>query len=885
MLYRIKFAMLLIACSLVLFGGLPSFGDVIYVKTTGSDINDGRSWGSPKQTIQAGINTAISGDEVWVCMGTYLECITLKNGVALYGGFVGTETNLSERPAFPRASPDANETILDGNQLGSVVTVPSGSGSGARVDGFTIRNGRATSDTGYGGGGIYSVDASPIIVNNLITSNAAGCGGGVCCYSGAPVISNNTISGNYASNYGGYYMSSNGGAIYCQVSTATISNNVIKNNTASFMSGGYGIESSAFGGGIAASGGSVIVSGNLIESNNVYADGGSMSVSAYGGGAYVSGGSPQLLNNIVKGNQASSSYMDSGGGAGGAFSSGGGIECDNCSPTISGNLVVNNWASASASSMNPDPWFPQPSGSAVGGGVGLMCHGNSATITNNTISTNTVSGSSASNGGGIFCILGANSHVANNIIAFSTAGGGIYSGGTAPALRNNDVYQNNWYNYSGVSAGAGDISADPLFVNTGGGDFHLAFGSPCINAGWNLAPDIPALDMDGQPRIMGGIVDIGADEYWLSAATVQEAKLAADDASADIDGAIVSAAFTDFFYIEADNRSSGIRVHKSGHSLTAGMRVHVIGVMDTNSDLERCIEASDAHRCDPPNDSGTVAPLGLSNRSLGGGVFGLQQGIFGGFGLNNIGLLVRLYGKVLTAESSADTFWLDDGSSVYVKCLLPGPETVDTNWQYLSATGVSSIRTFRDDFLVFDQEVWPIRSGNASVSDGWLVLQSTEAPPNGGAQVQSKEHFLYQPLEFRAEVSNWENDTSLGFERWGSGFHYAIVVTEGVLGIIRETDPFDPENKEVYLPIPGWAVIKGQVNTFKITWRPGYVALDVVDHPECSVSYSGGLVPDKPLLVRFNASNDHADTVRVDYVAGTAERLLRVRSKSEVTAH
>ena len=69
------------------------------------------------------------GDQVWVAAGTYVGCITLKAGVALYGGFAGRETDLSQRDWT------ANVTILDGNQAGSVVTVPRGRRT-TRIDGL-----------------------------------------------------------------------------------------------------------------------------------------------------------------------------------------------------------------------------------------------------------------------------------------------------------------------------------------------------------------------------------------------------------------------------------------------------------------------------------------------------------------------------------------------------------------------------------------------------------------------------------------------------------------------------------------------------------------------------------------------------------------------------
>jgi hypothetical protein len=66
---------------------------VVYVKwDSPGPAFDGTSWDKAFHTVQAGLNTASSGGEVWVARGTYVENITLKDGVALYGGYSGVAT-------------------------------------------------------------------------------------------------------------------------------------------------------------------------------------------------------------------------------------------------------------------------------------------------------------------------------------------------------------------------------------------------------------------------------------------------------------------------------------------------------------------------------------------------------------------------------------------------------------------------------------------------------------------------------------------------------------------------------------------------------------------------------------------------------------------------
>ena len=56
------------------------------------------------------------------------------------------------------------------------------------------------------------------------------------------------------------------------------------------------------------------------------------------------------------------------------------------------------------------------------------------------------------------------------------------------------------------------ISVDPKFANTEAGDFHLLYGSPCIDAGSTNAGG-GMIDMDGEARPFGVAMDMGADEF------------------------------------------------------------------------------------------------------------------------------------------------------------------------------------------------------------------------------------------------------------------------------------------------------------------------------------------------------------------------------------
>lgn len=179
-----------------------------------------------------------------------------------------------------------------------------------------------------------------------------------------------------------------------------------------------------------------------------------------------------------------------------------------------------------------------------------------------------------------------------------------------------------------------------------------------------------------------------SDGLQIVAGTIGDAKLTVDKRPVTING-IVTASFEDSFYVETEDRTMGIRV-EPGCGVLQDSRVTVEGRMGTTPDSERVVYGTIVGG----NGTLALAPLGLTNKQLGGGdwmydaIDGTgQRGVYGGVGLNNIGLLVRVCGKP-TLISDSD-FLLDDGSGP-VLCRLPSGVEFDKGWGFVVVTGISS---------------------------------------------------------------------------------------------------------------------------------------------------------------------------------------------------
>ena len=500
----------LLACS------IPSGFGQIYVNSLSTGNNDGTSWNNAYTNLGAALQVATIGSEVWVATGTYLPALSDRNasfqipsGVRVLGGFPNSgNPSISDRdwqrhPTLLSGDIDGDGTLM-GNSY-SIVYIQNAT-STTILDGFIVQDGNAD-DAGagirgsYGGGVLNYADVSRtshIEIRNATFQNNKGINGGaIGNYSNAfeSKASIKLVNTQFLNNVA----TSQGGAIY--------------NN---------GSQSASFEGQFI----------NCEFSNNLaQSDGGAICSNASGNG---------LVDLTIEGCQFLSNRTNTG--------SGGGIyHISNADGTV--NCTITNSK------------FDDNKCGQYGGGISAFnSDGNTVTtLINNSIFTDNYSRA----GGAIYCLGAGRGTVEYTIVNSvfynneANIAGAIYfneqnfSTSTTTATVEghfyNSIFKNNTaidfdplFHFSGTPEmyfqnclmsdirncedkilGRGDAVClggmiyfqDPLFVNEAAKDFHLAAGSPALDAGNNtLVPANLTLDLDGNLRILNGTVDIGVYE-------------------------------------------------------------------------------------------------------------------------------------------------------------------------------------------------------------------------------------------------------------------------------------------------------------------------------------------------------------------------------------
>ena len=235
----------------------------LYVNAAATGTADGLTWATAFTDLQQALTYADVSNltEIWVAGGTYKPTpgtdrtvsFAMLPNVAIYGGFAGTEQNLTDRvltyPGSTTLSGDIGTAGDNTDNSYHVVNNPSGLTTTAILDGFVITGGNA--DGGFpddSGAGMYNSSSSPTIRNCMFRSNTAGGTGGAMFNdnqqgASSPVCINCSFQDNHATNGGAVFNKTFGG-----------------NNSPTFVN-------CSFQGNSAGSGGAIYITGNSGTTN------------------------------------------------------------------------------------------------------------------------------------------------------------------------------------------------------------------------------------------------------------------------------------------------------------------------------------------------------------------------------------------------------------------------------------------------------------------------------------------------------------------------------------------------------------------------------------------------------------------------------------------
>ena len=375
-------------------------------------------------TIQLAINASSDFDTILVSPGLYQENINYnsKNILITSLYLINQDSSL------------ISETIIDGDENGSVVIFNNGETDDAVLQGFTIQNGDGyyadpdSNGTFYTyGGGIYCQNSEPTLKNLIITNNSGneGGGGGIFLYEASPKIIGCSINYNSTDDVGG--------GLYARYSNVSIENTKFISNEAELGSGCYlrnestpTITNVDFIANVAAnSGGAILLKDNADAIfNNV-----------------------KMINNLAEG-------------------LGGGLYLNNADPTLDYVLIALNAASA--------------------GGGAYIRNNSDPVFRNLTVAYN----SAGFEGGGVYLRDDSNLLVSNSIF-WENDNSQFYFRGSGDEVELDISHSLVQYNQDGVDIndngnlnwGSGMIVGEPYFCNGAEGDYTVRENSNVLSGG------------------------------------------------------------------------------------------------------------------------------------------------------------------------------------------------------------------------------------------------------------------------------------------------------------------------------------------------------------------------------------------------------------------
>ena len=547
------------------FASLP---EQLYVNHAATGANNGTSWADAYTDLDDALTYAGQGDEIWVAQGIYhpgganptdSSSFSIQDGVALYGGFDGTETMRSQQDY------ENNITLLSGDMLENdpsgelffaagrtdnvrhIMIIDTTVTQSTIIDGFRFVGGH-TDDMPIGNGdnmagGAIRCSGTPYLANNYFEYNFGISGGAIAI---APSLTNQGMvldNCHFDSNVG----LAIGGAIitaqHITLNDCTFDQNKSTDFGGAIVIGGAGIdiETCDFTNNEASYGGAITAFGfhfapiNILSST--FSDN---SAEIYGGAVNIQSffGNTNITNCVFTGNSAFSTDVSN--TFGGAIMNFGQFNI----MTISDSEFSENYAGQQGGAITNtgvlDIYSSIFEDNIAENAGGVISNYQGSSIITNSLMV----GNSADNeglGGALINYTAPDSTafpaditIINSTIAENEgdSSSGVFQSGLSTLTFANTILSHNDNNYnigygnpSVVSLG-GNISndgslvsafthakdqnnTDPQFADVAFGDFHLQSTSPAREAG--VATYAPLFDLDGMPRVDS--VDAGAYEF------------------------------------------------------------------------------------------------------------------------------------------------------------------------------------------------------------------------------------------------------------------------------------------------------------------------------------------------------------------------------------
>ncbi len=496
-------------------------GTIIYVNHAANGLNDGTSWLNAFIDLQDALEHSSNGDSLWIAQGTYYPTDTddrtiafeMRDGLAIYGGFNGTESSLNQRDweLYP--------TILSGNvnpnNKSLTVVLIDETVNTLRIDGISIQDGDADIFDGdfegssVNGGGVFITSSIPkdslsiFFLNTHIRDNDSEIYGG-------GIYLNSTNIAHLTLEFYNCILQENkteleGGAMYLDIKEVSESdiffNDVLFQDNLSFNS-------------IA---GAIRYENKNLNANLSFED--CSFLSNYGGVGY---GALQLSSCSALPISIDQCIFDDNSSGGGFEKGYGGIGyiANDGDIFISNSIFSNNFATYNGTlSLNSEQSiyfinciFRQNHAirySAIGSITG------NASIINSTFVGNSTTFIGGTNQGGLFSLSDESTLSIYNSICWNNNLGPIFT------PNNFDSEMNVFYSLlqdticpENTFCSEVTYQQDPLFTDLQNNDFSLLMCSPALNAGDNSIIDSLNIlfDIDSFSRIIDNIVDMGAYE-------------------------------------------------------------------------------------------------------------------------------------------------------------------------------------------------------------------------------------------------------------------------------------------------------------------------------------------------------------------------------------